>query len=165
MNFKEILQDKKIVISTSVAILILAVVFIVVMFFFWKWDIGDGYYKKANKIYFNNKLVTEHLENFKLLGYGFAKNKNLVFYLGKDFSTDIDFQKLLSKNLIVTTKSIYYFDSNDIKRIRGVDGKTFVLLNNNYGRDKDIFRSGSSHSFVANCQLHYSGSSIVLFAL
>lgn len=139
MNFRETLQNKKIMIPVIITVLLLAVAFAVVMLFFWKWEIGDGYYKKANKIYFNNKLVTEHLENFKLLGYGFAKNKNHVFYLGKDFSTDVDFQKLISKNLIATTESIYYFDGNDIKRIRGVDGKTFELLNNSYGKDKDLY--------------------------
>ena len=61
MNFRETLQNKKIMIPVIITVLLLAVAFTVVMLFFWKWEIGDGYYKKANKIYFNNKL-----ESYKL---------------------------------------------------------------------------------------------------
>ena len=105
--------------------------------------IGGGYSKDKNSVYYIGKKIEEvNPKNFKVLkDYIFTDGKNVYLYGEKKEEIDLQTLKFFDDN------SSYFFDKNNIyfqgDKLENADFKSFKIMELNFSKDKNNVYAGN----------------------
>ena len=94
-------------------------------------DLGWGYAKDSNRVYYNGKKLTNNPSRFKVLADGYAMDSFDVYYFGKEIEASTSGFKVLSDGYAKDAFDAYYCG----KEVIGSSASTFQVLGNGYAKD------------------------------
>ncbi len=94
-------------------------------------DLGWGYAKDNNRVYYNGKKLTDNPTRFKALTDGYAMDSFDVYYFGKEIKASTSGFKVLSDGYAKDAFDAYYCG----KEVVGSSASTFKVLGNGYAED------------------------------
>ena len=103
--------------------------------------LGNGYYKDKNFVYYENeKIDGVDAKSFEVLGNGYFRDKNNVYFEKKKLNVlDIKSFRILGNNYAADDKAVYYKEN----LISGIDMKTFEVMDSKFLKDKNsVYLSG-----------------------
>ena len=94
-------------------------------------DLGWGYAKDIDRVYYNGKRLTGNPSRFKALTDGYAMDSFDVYYFGKKIEASTSGFKVLSDGYAKDAFDAYYCG----KEVVGSSASTFKVLENGYAED------------------------------
>lgn len=109
--------------------------------------LGYCYAKDKNHIYYSSEILNDvdysSFENIEKSSYSAAKDKNNFYYGGEKIDVDYFSFEILN-NSFAKDKNFVYYTENGFEKIKDLDIKSTILLNDMYIKDQDsIFCNGT----------------------